>query len=68
MTTNGALLFLAKTFAKFSFVCIYKSLPEMDDNLLAIFTYTAINMLGLLATLTKMYLPGKPTLDYVNRL
>lgn len=60
---NVSLLALSMTMTKFAFLCIYKSIPMMDDNFLSTFGYILINLISILATVLKFYMPGRPPLN-----
>ena len=57
---------LAITATKFSFVCIYKSIPLMEDNFLSRVIYATSNTISILGAAAKLYLPGRPILNVVN--
>ena len=63
---NVSLFTLAITAAKFSFVCIYKSIPLMEDNFLSTVIYATSNTISILGAAAKFYLPGRPILNVVN--
>lgn len=60
---NIAMFSLAMTFTRFLCVCVYKSLPVMEDNFLSRFLNLLINLLSVLAVAGRYYLPGKPILQ-----
>ena len=61
---NACMITLTMTLTKFVFVFIYKSIPVMEDDFLSTFIY--INMISILASLSRMYLPGRPIFNEVN--
>lgn len=63
VTLNVSQISLLMTVSKFFFLCYYKSIPLMDDNFLSTFCYMIINLISILATTARFYLPGKPTLN-----
>ena len=62
---NICFITLTITITKFVFVFIYKSIPVMEDNFLSTFIYLTSNMVSILATLSRMYLPGRPIFNQV---
>ena len=62
---NLSFITLSATFAKFVFVCIYKSIPHMDDNLLTRVIYLTSNLIAIIGAAAKLYLPGRPLLNVV---
>ena len=65
---NVSQLSMMLTVTKFAFVCIYKSIPSMNDNFLSIYIYMSINMVSFLTTLSRKYLPGRPILLEVKKI
>ena len=63
---NVSLFTLSITATKFSFVCIYKSIPLMEDNFLSTVIYATSNTISILGAAAKLYLPGRPILNVVN--
>ena len=63
---NVSLFTLAITATKFAFVCIYKSIPIMEDNFLSTVIYATSNTISILGAAAKLYLPGRPILNVVN--
>lgn len=63
---NMAQFSLAQTVIKFLCVCIYKSIPTMEDDFLFVFLCTLFNIISFLAVGIRMYLPGKPILQEVT--
>ena len=59
---------LVNTVAKFTFICIFKSIPSMDDNFLAAYAVISINMISALSATVRIYLPGRPTPSHVLEL
>ena len=57
---------VAFTGLHFIFICIYKSIPSIDDNFLTIFIIALLSLMSTLGTLTFFYLPGKPVLNQVT--
>ena len=62
---NASLITLSMTITKFVFVFIYKSIPCMEDNFLSFFIYLTINMISILSTFSRLYLPGRPIFNKV---
>lgn len=48
---------------KFVFVCIYKSVPSVNDQFIATYTYLAVNLIGAVCTSAMLMLPGRPALN-----
>ena len=65
ISINCCLTALVMTITKYVFVLIYKSIPIMDDNCLSRIIYMTINMISIMATLIRLYLPGRPVITYV---
>ena len=65
---NMILFVLAITSTKFMFVCIYKSIPTLNDNFIAILSYITINMISFLIVIVMVQLPGKYSMTYVSRI
>ena len=63
---NVSQFIVAITATKFCFVCIYKSIPTMNDNFLATFLYLTINMNSFIITTVMMELPGRYPLNFVS--
>ena len=63
---NISLFSLAMTATKFACVCIYKSIPIMEDNFLSTVIFTTSNTISIFAAAAKLYLPGRPILNVVN--
>ena len=63
---NILLTVLAITSTRFMFVCIYKSIPTMDDDFFANFLYRSINLISLLLVSIRVKSPGKYPLNYVS--
>ena len=66
ISINCCLTALVMTITKSVFVFIYKSIPIMDDNCLSMIIYVTINMISIMATLIRFYLPGRPVVTYVS--
>ena len=62
---NTSLVTLTMTATKFTFVCIYKSIPVMDDNLVSRLVYSTIICVGFLITSAKYYLEQFPSKNEV---
>ena len=62
---NFSMLIVAITGTKFIFVCVYKSIPVMDDKFLTRFVSISTWMISILATLIRVVVPGKPVLNEV---
>lgn len=67
VTYNVSQISLAITVTKFAFLCIYKSIPVMEDNFLSTVAIVVINTISILATAGRFYLPGRPVLNEVLR-
>ena len=63
---NFFLILLAMSFTKFAFVCIFKSIPIMDDNFLSVYIFVLIHIISILGSIARFRLPGKPVLDEVR--
>ena len=61
-----AMLILSKALVKFAIICIFKSMPQMNDNLLSFYIYSIIIMISFMSTLVRFYLPGRPFLYQVS--
>lgn len=48
---------------KYVFICIYKSVPSVDDEFIATFTYLAVNLIAAVCTYATLMLPGRPALN-----
>ena len=59
ITTNIAMSNLVGTFAKFTFICIYKSIPNFNDDFLTAVAVMVINMISVISVSTRLYLVGK---------
>ena len=59
------ILSLTITGTKFFFVCIFQSIPLMDDNFLSFVINTIVNVIMLLATMSKFYLEDIPNVAEV---
>ena len=59
------ILSLTITGTKFFFVCIFQSIPLMDDNFLSFVINTIVNVVMLLATMSKFYLEDIPNVAEV---
>ena len=57
---------ICTTITRFVFVCIFKSIPVMDDKLVAHYLYASINMVSFIIVTTVSVLPGKMPLNYVS--
>ena len=72
ITTNVAMSTLVSTIVKFTFICIFKAIPNFDDNFLTTYALIVINLISFFSVLTRLYLPGKQipyhvrTLKYFN--
>ena len=62
---NMLVLSLIITGTKFFFVCIFQSIPLMDDNFLSFVINTIVNVVMLLATMSKFYLEDIPNVAEV---
>ena len=59
-------LSLIITGTKFMFVCIFRSIPTMDDNFLSLTISLNVYVLIFLSTLTKFYLDDRPNVTEVR--
>ena len=57
---------LLLSLTRFTFVCIYKSMPTMEDSFISTYLYISTNMISALLTIVMFYCPGKPVLNEVN--
>ena len=64
---NLCLISLAITTTRFFFVCIYKSIPVMDDNFIRFSFQLIQNVVVVLATSAKFYLEEKATMTSVSQ-
>ena len=64
-STNIAMIIFVNTVAKFTFICIFKSIPSIDDNFLAAYALISINVISILMATLRVYLPGRPTPAHV---
>ena len=62
---NVALMSIALSFTKVLFVFYYKTIPVMEDNFWARFIYMTCSMVSMLASFSRLYLPGRPILNEV---
>lgn len=53
------------TLYKFMCICIYRSLPVLEDNFLALFLLLNTSLVSFLAAGSRMSLPGRPILNKV---
>lgn len=60
-----SLLTVAATVTKFTFVCIFKSIPVMEDQFLSFYLFFSINIFSCLISFSRLYLPGRPLLNQV---
>ena len=61
-----ALFALAHVIAKFTFVCVYKSIPVFDDVRWAKYIFYCVHITGFITVLIMTIYPGKPPLNYVS--
>ena len=54
------------TCVKFAFIFIFKSIPNMEDNLLSVFIYLAVNLLSIYYTILRMMTLKRPLIHQVN--
>ena len=64
---NVALMSVALSFTKVLFVFYYKTIPVMEDNFWARFIYMTCSMVSMLASFSRLYLPGRPILNEVRK-
>ena len=63
--SNILILSLTITGTKFLFVCIFQSIPLMDDNFLSFAINIIVNVVMLLATMSKFYIEDRPNVAEV---
>ena len=51
------------TVVKFMCVCVYKSMPVMNDNFLSFLHFIISNIISTTTTLVRFFLPGRPVLN-----
>ena len=56
------------TCVKFAFIFIFKSIPNMEDNLLSVFIYLAVNLLSIYYTILRMMTLKRPLIHQVNHI
>ena len=59
---------LASTFTRFMFVCIFKSIPLMNDNFFANILSRCICLISIILVALRVKSPGKYPLNYVSRI
>lgn len=62
----GSICSMTITIVKFIIVCVYKSIPVMDDNFLAKFLRSSFNIISILSTLGYMLVSQKANLYIVS--
>ena len=65
LTNNMSLLLFVTSLTKFSLLKIYKSMPVMNDDLIAFIIYSNILFISFLFTLSKFYYEDHPDLAEV---
>ena len=60
---NFSIFFVIKGATEFAIICIYKSIPCIEDNFIATFFSMIITLLAFLITCVQLYLPGKPVMN-----
>ena len=65
--SNILILSLTITGTKFLFVCIFQSIPLMDDNFLSFAINITVNVVMLLATMSKFYVEDRPNVAEVMK-
>ena len=60
------LLSLVITGTKFTFFCIFRSIPTMDDHFLSFTININVNVLSFLATVSKFYIDSRPNVSEVS--
>ena len=63
--SNILILSLTITGTKFLLVCIFRSIPLMDDNFLSFTINIIVNVVMLLATMSKFYIEDRPNVAEV---
>lgn len=63
---NVCLLSVGITLTKYCFACVYKRIPNMDDNLVSFIMSSNIYMMSFLGTGAKFYLDPAKTMDEVR--
>ena len=66
VVTNVAMSTLVSTMVKFTYICILKSIPNVDDSFLTTFALISINMISLISVSSILNLPGKQLPYNVN--
>ena len=66
MFYNVCFFTLLITLTKFTYICIFKSLPAMDDNFIALIMSLIVNLLTAMIIYVWMTLPGKEPLSMVS--
>ena len=64
--STGLILSLIITGTKFMFVCIFRSIPIMDDEFLSLSIVINVNVLSLLATMSKFYIDERSNMFEVS--
>lgn len=62
---NSATFITLNTVVKFSFVCVFKSIPVMMDNLLAIFMFVTVTFVNFWAVCAKFYIENVSILERI---
>lgn len=65
---NMSMIAFCITLTKFLIICVYKSIPVMDDNFISLFLIILVNIISILITVSRKYLPGRPILNEVKFL
>ena len=65
--SNIFILSLTITGTKFFFVCIFQSIPLMDDNFLSFSINLTVNVVMLLAKMSKFYIEDRPSVAGVRK-
>ena len=66
MFYNICFFTLLITLTKFTYICIFKSLPAMDDNFIALIMSLIVNLMTSMIIYVWMTLPGKEPLSVVS--
>ena len=65
---NVAQFSILVTITRFTFVCVYKSIPVLNDQLFAHFLFASVNMTSFMIVTIVSVLPGKMPLNYVSSI
>ena len=63
---NVSLIIVAVTGTKFTYVCIYRSIPTMEDGFISTYVYLTSTMISILGAIAKLIVPGRPLMNHVS--